>query len=124
MSLTTSRMPNKIGTMKQQSNSKSKVPGRPFPKGTSGNPKGRPKRGLSIAETLREIGNENMGAGDKRTKLLAMADAAYELALGGDKDMVKFIADRTEGRAHQSLEVTNPDKLDVDEVVVNAKTTS
>ena len=36
---------------KQQNNSK-KVVGKPFKKGQSGNPNGRPKKGLAIADIL------------------------------------------------------------------------
>lgn len=44
--------------VKQQRNSTQKrVPGRPFVKGVSGNPKGRPLKGGSYAEIIREIGN-------------------------------------------------------------------
>jgi len=34
-----------------------KIVGRPFKKGTSGNPKGRPMKGNSMAELIREIGD-------------------------------------------------------------------
>ena len=45
--------------MKTTANSKpaAKPRGRPFPKGTSGNPKGAPKRGESWAEIIKRIGD-------------------------------------------------------------------
>jgi hypothetical protein len=46
-------------TAKQQKKSaKRRVVGRPFLKGVSGNPKGRPRTGLAAAELVRKIGDE------------------------------------------------------------------
>ncbi len=42
---------------KPVANSKKSAPGRPWPKGTSGNPKGRPKDGESWAAIIKAVGD-------------------------------------------------------------------
>jgi len=71
-------------------NSKRTV-GRPFPKGVSGNPGGRPKSNLTrvLADTINP----------KR-----LANKLYALALQGDMQAIKYIYDRIEGTPTQRVE--------------------
>ena len=62
-------------------------------KGQSGNPRGRPRWGESIAEALRAAGTS-----ERRRKL---AERAWELALQGDIRHMEFISDRLDGKPAQ-----------------------
>tara|TARA_R100000808_G_scaffold7129_2_gene21042 strand:+ start:1591 stop:1923 length:333 start_codon:yes stop_codon:yes gene_type:complete len=82
---------------KQQGNS-TKVVGRPFKKGVSGNPNGRPKKGTAIADILNARGDEvdDNGLTNREIMLHKVYDKAVKHT---DRWAVQFIADRTEGRA-------------------------
>ena len=70
---------------------------KPFEKGVSGNPGGRPKW-KQVTELLKqELGEE---------KIIALLDVVYEKALGGDMRAVEFIADRLEGKVAQRVSVS------------------
>ena len=82
-----------------------------FKKGQSGNPNGRPKVGLAIAEILREIGGRPVTEWalaslrrkygpnhEPKTMREAMLMAAYADAAAGDAHARDFIAERTEGK--------------------------
>lgn len=91
---------------------KKKMPkGKPFKKGQSGNPKGRPPRAKLIPDMLRAIGEEEVeasdGSGEKKTKLQIVLDKIYQKASKGDLACAQFIADRTEGKALQTIEQRN-----------------
>ena len=71
--------------------------------GPSLNPRGRPRRGLSLAEAMRE-----------RFPLQRICDLAEELATGADDDRVRmqalsFIADRAHGKAPQVVKFESDD---------------
>ncbi|MBV1786755.1 hypothetical protein KQ940_01645 [Marinobacterium sp. D7] len=55
-----------------------------FQKGVSGNPKGRPRRGKSLAETLRA-----------RMPIGKLADELIRIALDGESDQIKLAAMKT-----------------------------
>lgn len=66
-------------------------PGRPFPKGVSGNPQGRPKKPECITEFLNEdwVAKNGQNLGKRRKVLL---DALFNTAtLAGSKDRMKAI---------------------------------
>ena len=90
---------------KQQNNSK-KVPGKPFKKGQSGNPNGRPKKGLAIADILNAKSSEADESGE--TMKEKMLRKVYALATGPrpERWAVEFIADRTEGKALERIDQT------------------
>ena len=90
---------------KQQGNSK-KVVGKPFKKGQSGNPNGRPPKVKSIPDILKKIGEEE-GTLDGKSKLDVIMYKVFQYALEGKPWAVQFIADRTEGKAKEIREVTN-----------------
>jgi len=74
---------------KQQTNSKKRVIGRPFKKGQSGNPKGRPKKGFAIAELIEAKVTDKDWA-----DILAKA---VEQAKLGDKAARDYLSNRRDG---------------------------
>ncbi len=91
--------------VKQQTNSK-KVVGRPFKKGQSGNPAGRPKNEHSIPNILRELSAKiNEYDPDKKQTILEGICAKATLdALGGDKAARDWVADRMEGKSVERIQ--------------------
>lgn len=85
----------------QQPNSEKKVIGRPFPKGVSGNPNGRPKKEHSLTDTLRELMDEQPDL--KR----ALITKVIEKAIGsGDMNALKLIWSYTDGAPVNTTELT------------------
>ena len=102
-------MPDKT-TVKQRGNSGNL---RPFKKGQSGNPNGRPKKINTIPDILRKIGDEE-GTADGKSKLDVIMNKVFQFALEGKPWAVQFIADRTEGKPKEFIE----QKIIKDEVIV------
>lgn len=73
-------------------------------RGQSGNPRGRPKRGATIAEALRVRG-EHLVNPDGTTAFDVIMDKIYLLAMAGEEWAIKFISERTEGRVADRVEV-------------------
>lgn len=105
-------------------------------KGQSGNPKGRPKGIKTIPEMLREIGDRPVDdvllaklhakygpAHNPKTLHEAMLMAAAKDAAQGDEHARAFIAERTEGKVTDRLDVTDvtPTKIVFEEVLVDGK---
>jgi len=78
---------------------------KPFKKGQSGNPNGRPPKVKCIPDILRKIGEEE-GTLDGKTKLDVIMYKVYQYALEGKPWAVQFIADRTEGKALERIDQT------------------
>lgn len=92
-----------------------------FPKGISGNPKGRPKKGTTWKETIIRLTNQARidEADPKRQKKLVkelIIKKQIELALEGDKYATKFLAEREEGLPRQSIDYTEHELDDVVEI--------
>tara|TARA_R110002110_G_scaffold9840_3_gene48123 strand:- start:1448 stop:1846 length:399 start_codon:yes stop_codon:yes gene_type:complete len=76
-----------------------------FKKGQSGNPNGRPKGTRSIPDMLMKIGSEEGTKDGQYSKLEVVLRRVFEYALEGKSWAVEFIADRTEGKVRQELQV-------------------
>ncbi len=82
-----------------------------FQPGQSGNPGGRPK-GESFAAVLRDLlEREHKRAPDWRS---AVAAKAIQMAAGGDLDAIKWIADRTDGKVRESLQLEQSGRIDIE----------
>ena len=115
--------------MQQKNNEKKKVVGRPFKKGQSGNPNGRPKNKKMIPDILRIIGKERTTLNDKaREKITSLFQNInvddidnlealqrviwYDALILSDPWSRKHIMDRTEGRVPLKQIVQNIDVID------------
>jgi hypothetical protein len=79
--------------------------GNRFKKGASGNPQGRPKLTL-LSEALRAQLAEEMPDASERTYAEAIAERlCKEAAMAGNVQAAREIADRTEGKPKQTLDV-------------------
>lgn len=91
---------------------------KPFPKGVSGNPSGRPKNVLSKA-LRKKLDELESDAPDARTKAEVLADKLYELALSGNVEAMKMCFDRMEGRPRQSVSLTLDQREECERMVEN-----
>jgi hypothetical protein len=109
----------------QQGSSGKKVVGRPFKKGQSGNPDGRPPSVKRIPEILKAIGEENAGlkGADKQdwTKLDALMRAVYSYALAGKPWAMHFVAERTEGKVTDTHEIVGQIPIAMEVIVTKKK---
>lgn len=80
----------------------------PFQKGQSGNPNGRPKSSKLFNDMLRLAIN---GADGDMAELRKIADKLVEKAVAGDIQAIKEVADRLDGKPHQSTDT----KVSVDD---------
>jgi hypothetical protein len=79
---------------------------KPFPKGVSGNPAGRPKS-LTLSEAYRrELAKIDPNDALKRTFAEVLAEQMIVKAAKGDVAALKEIADRVEGKAKQTITLT------------------
>ena len=85
--------------------------GGPWQPGQSGNPGGRPKGYIPFATVLRR----QLAKTDRRdkTQLEKVADKVIQMALKGDMDAVRWIADRTDGKVAQQMNVTSEQTVHV-----------
>jgi hypothetical protein len=72
---------------------------KPWPKGTSGNPAGRPRRDKITTALLEEVAKVSPHDRAGRTNAELIAEAMVRRATRGDVQAAKEIARRTEGRA-------------------------
>jgi hypothetical protein len=72
-------------------------------RGQSGNPRGRPPVRRSITDALRQLSEERVD--ETRTRVQALADVLWKLALEGNVTAAKEILDRLEGRSPQHISV-------------------
>jgi hypothetical protein len=78
--------------------------GKQFPKGVSGNPNGRPKL-TRLTEALREQLAEAMPNAPERTVAEAIARTLIREAISGNVQAIREIADRTEGKPKQAIDL-------------------
>lgn len=84
----------------------------PFVKGQSGNPKGRISKTISLTELLRVfISNANPKDEKKRSYRDCMIEQLAAKAATGDLWATREILDRTEGKAPQRIENSNPQPI-------------
>lgn len=91
-------------------------PGRPFPKGTSGNPGGRPRRVRELEAAIEEA-----HAGPKALEVI---DKLRDLALGGDVQAAKAYLDRVLGPARARadvLPIPTSDKRSLEKILTSAR---
>jgi hypothetical protein len=78
---------------------------KPFPKGVSGNPAGRPKS-ITLSEAFRrQLAQIDLSDKKKRTFAEVIAERMCLAAAGGDVAAAREIADRTEGKPKQAIDV-------------------
>ena len=95
--------------MTTQNNGKTatKPRGRPFPKGVSGNPGGRPKKADALSAQLRAVLDEQAEGGKTKGRLIA--DKLVELALAGNIHALTAVYDRMDGKPAQALMLKGDD---------------
>jgi hypothetical protein len=77
-------------------------PANPFPKGIGGNPHGRPKKGETLTDILREAG-EVAVKGIPRRKLIA--DKLWKLAVKGNLKAIEMVYNRHDGTPSQMVKI-------------------
>ena len=97
---TKKKLPVKQGKNREVGYKKPPV-GKRFKKGTSGNPKGRPKSGFALNEYITDLANVEIK--NKKTMLEAVVAKVYKEALDGNMTAVNFLADRILGKPNQSI---------------------
>jgi ribosomal protein L17 len=89
----------------------------PYKKGQSGNPGGRPKRGETMTDLLREKLETHKTTRDKKTRKEKILEQVITLAEAGDLPAIKYIFDRMDGkpietiRANLKTDTTNMEKI-------------
>ena len=79
----------------------------PFPKGRSGNPQGRPKKGETLTDLLREKIEAPKTAKAKQTRKELIIEKLIALAEAGDLSALKYLFDRLDGRPTETVEMTD-----------------
>ena len=79
----------------------------PFTKGQSGNPQGRPKKGETLTDLLREKIEAPKTGKEKQTRKELIIERLITLAEGGDLAAVRYVFDRIDGRPKESIEFTD-----------------
>ena len=77
---------------------------KPWPKGVSGNPGGRPKK-KAITEDLERLLEEEAPNGDGKTWAATIAEALLKQAAKGDVRAITELANRIEGKPLQAMAV-------------------
>ena len=70
--------------------------------GQSGNPNGRPRKGLALTDVLREH-MELSDEGDSVPRKQRLAEKLYELAMAGNVSAIEYIGNRLDGKPTVAL---------------------
>ena len=92
---------------------KAKPRGKPFAKGQSGNPGGRPKS--ERAYLVEKYGEDGRALHEAMDAILAGADTPPHVKV----DILKYKLDRHSGKAPQSLEVSGPQGEPIKQIINN-----
>jgi predicted mannosyl-3-phosphoglycerate phosphatase (HAD superfamily) len=79
----------------------------PFKQGKSGNPKGRPKKGETLMDLLRDKIEIPKTIREKLTRKEKITEKLIALAEAGDLSAIKYMFDRLDGRPKESIELTD-----------------
>lgn len=90
-------------------------------KGQSGNPKGRPRRGRTLADLIKQIGTEVVrfdddGEVNELSRRERLARILWTAALEGDTHCARLILEYTEGKPVQPVEVSGELRFTADEL--------
>lgn len=80
---------------------------KPFQKGKSGNPGGRPKGIPNLSTILVNVLGKN--GKEKQTEAEKILEALKKKALNGDVRAAELLLDRAYGKPKQGIELSNPD---------------
>src|SRR5262249_45525149 len=108
-----SRQPQNANPLPEKPKSKRRGPGRPFPKGKSGNPKGRPRNVSSLTALLREK-MDQICEYDKqqRTWWEIIVLATLKLAMEGNSSALREVWERLGGKVPiPEQEVSDPVRI-------------
>lgn len=84
--------------------------GKGFMPGVSGNPAGAKKKIQKIPDILMKIGMQPGTKDGKMTKLDVVMERVFKFAVEGRPWAVEFIANRTEGKPRQQIDINLEDK--------------
>ena len=99
-------------TDKQRENRGNESNLKPWRKGQSGNPKGRPKKADCLTSLLKEeIEKVDPEDKDGRTHMEMIVDATMRLAKNGNATALKEIWERMDGKVRDKLELTGGAEL-------------
>ena len=79
----------------------------PFKQGKSGNPKGRPKKGETMTDLIREKLELPKTTREKLTRKEKIIEKLFILAEAGDLSAIKYLMDRVDGRPTESIELSD-----------------
>ena len=88
-----------VSTVKQ---SVEKYPNRWKP-GESGNPKGRPRTGVALSETIRAFLSEPWPADEKKTRMVALVEGLFNEGLGGKEAAARLLLSHGFGHPAQQI---------------------
>jgi len=94
---------------------------KPWPKGVSGNPGGRPKK-KAITEELDRLLEEESPNGDGKTWAVIIAEALLKQAAKGDVRAITELANRIEGKPVQAMAVEGRPLDGLAEIIEEART--
>ena len=101
-----SKKATKKSAVMQRKNSRKVPRGKPFQKGVSGNPKGRPKKADFLADIMREKLAEMDPDVGLHTRAELVVLCTYELALKGNAAALREVWERMDGKVTEEVNVT------------------